>query len=519
MEWACLALSVVFVLVVVGIVVMGYLDGRTRSYSKPKKVTFQEPPAAVAQLDPWSPERRILKLNDAGDYLTLKDLLSGTFITGQNGSGKTSSSGAHIARALLKRHFGGLVLCVKTDEPSRWSDYAKAYNRSQDVIMFGPNQDPPCRFNVLDYMYRSGEHAGATRNIVGVLMLANEQDQRDSQGGDNKFFENSLKVLLTHAVNACRFAYECVDLELVDQIIVTCARSPQDLEYETWMAESFNARTMVALEDRLADLPAHYRKEAERALHYFLTEVPNTPDATLGSILSTYTATISPLLEWPFGDLLFSGQSTVTPETVFANNAIWVLDLPERLWGETGLKVQTIVKEAFFQAAERRDLSKYPHPVFVWADEFQSFVVSSDISHLATTRSMRVLPVCLTQNLVGLISKMGDETARSSALTVVSLLGVKIGHSNSDSRTNEFYSQIIGRHVQRLDVTSFGTGSTNMGESIHEFYALMPWEFTILANGGPPDWMCEAYIVVVGKRFRANEGKPYLKVTFQQILL
>src|SRR5215831_8526417 len=50
------------------------------------------------------------------DIWTLSDAFQGVSIMGENGSGKTSGSGKHVARKFLQNGFGGLVLCFKTDE-------------------------------------------------------------------------------------------------------------------------------------------------------------------------------------------------------------------------------------------------------------------------------------------------------------------------------------------------------------------------------------------------------------------
>ena len=44
------------------------------------------------------------------DIWTLSDAFQGVSIMGENGSGKTSGSGKHLARKLLQNGFGGLVL-------------------------------------------------------------------------------------------------------------------------------------------------------------------------------------------------------------------------------------------------------------------------------------------------------------------------------------------------------------------------------------------------------------------------
>lgn len=58
------------------------------------------------------------------DVWTLGDACTGVQIFGGIGSGKTSGSGAAIARAFLSNGFGGLVCCAKPSERELWEWYA-----------------------------------------------------------------------------------------------------------------------------------------------------------------------------------------------------------------------------------------------------------------------------------------------------------------------------------------------------------------------------------------------------------
>ena len=50
------------------------------------------------------------------DFWSVRDSHAGCQICGTIGSGKTSGSGATIARAMLQKGVGGLVLCAKVEE-------------------------------------------------------------------------------------------------------------------------------------------------------------------------------------------------------------------------------------------------------------------------------------------------------------------------------------------------------------------------------------------------------------------
>ncbi len=98
------------------------------------------------------------------NHWTLGHACEGTLILGAIGSGKSSGSGAHMARAFLRSGMGGLVLCAKPHERETWQRYAAVCGRAESVIVFDGSGVE--RFNFLDYeLRRGGMGAGETLNI------------------------------------------------------------------------------------------------------------------------------------------------------------------------------------------------------------------------------------------------------------------------------------------------------------------------------------------------------------------
>src|SRR5262249_28548353 len=101
------------------------------------------------------------------DIWTLSDAFQGVSIMGENGSGKTSGSGKHLARKFLQNGFGGLVLCFKTDEADLWRSYLQHTGRETDGRFFCI--DEAFRFNFMDYEARSSGLDFA-ENLVTLLV-------------------------------------------------------------------------------------------------------------------------------------------------------------------------------------------------------------------------------------------------------------------------------------------------------------------------------------------------------------
>src|ERR1051325_12242986 len=83
------------------------------------------PPSVVhKRRDPFDLETPLTYFSaNPKDVFTIRHAAEGIQILGASGSGKSSGSGAHLALALLQSGAGGIVFCVKGDEPRNWKNY------------------------------------------------------------------------------------------------------------------------------------------------------------------------------------------------------------------------------------------------------------------------------------------------------------------------------------------------------------------------------------------------------------
>src|ERR1017187_8149229 len=105
--------------------------------------------------------------DDPKDVFTIPHAVEGIQIWGGSGGGKSSSTGAHLALALLKSGAGGIVFTVKPDEPRLWRHYCALTGRQNDLIVFSPTE--PWRFNPIEYSYRQANSGHVTENIVNLF--------------------------------------------------------------------------------------------------------------------------------------------------------------------------------------------------------------------------------------------------------------------------------------------------------------------------------------------------------------
>ncbi len=211
-----------------------------------------------------------------------------------------------------------------------------------------------------------------------------------------------------------------------------------------------------------------------------------------------------------------------------------MFDTSIKAYGITGKFFQICVKSSYQRTVERRNLAADDRPVFLYADECQHFVTSSDREFLATCRSSRCATVFLTQNLGGLQAALGGGSqGEAEAAAIIGNLNTKVIHANSDSPTNSWAADLIGKSRQimansnqsrnenyafggLMNIDQQGQSSTGFSESLE--YVVQPAEFSGFRTGGPANaGAVDAVLFQTGRRF-ASSGMPFTFVTFQQAL-
>ena len=195
------------------------------------------------------------RLSEANQWL-LKDAFEGVQVFGGTGSGKSSGSGRALAKAYLKAGMGGLVLTAKNDELNEWTELALESGRLDDLISFSPDNE--FRFNFMEYeLKRSGSAVGQTENLVNLFCSVLEVAERKGggQGGNDSYWQRTLKQLLRNAIDLAIIAADEVDLATIFRIITSSAKSRQELDDEKWQSESVCALLLNEAEEREKTAP------------------------------------------------------------------------------------------------------------------------------------------------------------------------------------------------------------------------------------------------------------------------
>ena len=484
-----------------------------------------------SQVQEWPDNDEVLlefgaesKVKRPENFWSLKDAFEGTQIFGGTGSGKSSGSGQALARAFLEANLGGLVLTAKTDEVLAWNEYAKAAGRETDLLIV--EQGAPWRFNFLRYeLNRPGVGAGHTENLVNLFCNVLEASERKhgQAGGNDSYWQRTLKQLLRNAIDLAVLAAGDVDLPGLYRIITSAPRSPAEAIDEQWQKDSVcfalleHAQQTSKAKDRVNDY--------ELTRDYWLKEFPSLAAETRSVVVSTFTSMADCFLRGMLRTL-FCSDLNFKPEDTFEGRII-ILNLPVKEYNELGQFAQVLFKFVWQRAVERRippgvsraAAEKTIRPVFLWADESQFFVTGYDSLFQSTARSSRACTVYLTQNLPSYLAAFSGPNSRAEAEAFLGNLQTKIFHANGDPSTNNWAADSIGRtrQIQYYGGMSEGTGgkggTTGMNQSaggsqVFEFL-VQPQEFTMLRTGGTEhDLKVDGIIFQGGRRWiSSSNGK------------
>lgn len=486
------------------------------------KRLFGNPPPAPSPVpalpsDPFDLDTPLLALSPV-DVWRIRDACEGVQIFGAIGSGKTSGSGAALARAFLSQGFGGLVLCAKPEERRLWEDYARQTGRTSSLVIFAPDQ--PWRFNFLDYeLRRQGSGGGQTENLVRLFSTVTEivEGKQSVGSGGDPFWERAGQELIRNAVDAIALAGEPLTLSHLLDFITSAPQDTPQVGDTQWQETSYCARCIAQAVQR-AKTPRE-QHDLEMASRYWLQSFATMADRTRSGIVAHVTSVADILLHGIAWELLATDTNLV-PEVTYKNAAVIVVDLSVQEYDRLGRIVQGIWKLMFQRAILRRDAHTDPRPVFLWADEAQNFASSFDYQYQAVARSARACTVYLTQSISNYYSVLGAQ-ARDETHALLGNFNTKVFHANGDHATNQYAADLIAQSwtmtgSMNTNTQDKGQGSRGSGFSESVQYKVLPGEFTTLRKGGPLNGLEVDGIVFQGGRIWEATGDTYLPTVFKQ---
>lgn len=408
----------------------------------------------------YKPETPLLNLSKK-DVWTLQDAYMGAVIIGGTGSGKTSGSGRALALSFLRSGFGGLVLCAKPDEAALWKSYAKQTGREKSLIVIDGKNGRT--FNFLEYEMARIDAGSSANNAVSALLKVLEVTRSMDGGKEDSFWKDSVRVLLSNAIDALYSAYGRVSLSELMRFVCSTPHSAEQVKDENWRTHSFCLKTLQKADKNPAKKMPY--EDFEAVLHYFQGESFGALDnKTRSNIIATLTSMVHDFLKGDLRRLLCTTTTTVPDLT--QEGAVIVLDLPLKIWERGGILAQQIFKFAWQRSIERRKIDNKTRPCFLWADECQLFLSSYDAEFQSTARSSRVCTVSLTQSLPALYHAAGGSHPEHSVNAYLTNFQTKIIHTCQDHQTMYWAAELIGKGIiHRHGYSESTTTGTSSGYS------------------------------------------------------
>lgn len=482
----------------------------------------------MSKADEFRLDTPLLQLSPK-DVWDIGSATQGTAVFGATGSGKTSGSGAAIARAFLSAGMGGLVMCAKSEERELWERYARETGRLQSLVIFSPQGYAydehgkriavPWKYNFLDNEWqRSGLGAGMTENIVNLFTRITEVAEGTHDiAGKEAFWERAMRQLVRNAVEMLSLGKGQILLKDLARFVRDAPTDPAEVKDTEWWQTSFCGQC-IKQADAKPKTPCE-QNDFAMAEDYWLHEYPKMSPRTRSSIVSTFTSMADQLLHGAAWELLCT-DTTITPEACYRDGAVIILDMPIAEYQELGRIIQGILKYSFQRTILRRDTNINNRPIFLFSDEAQNFVTSYDYQYQSVARSARACTVYLTQNISNYYASLGGANSHDEALSLVGNFQTKVFHANGDPNTNQFAADVFGQRwimAESYSANLGGQAPTNTaGGSQTVHYKILPAEFTTLRKGGVENNLEVEGIVFMGGRVWHATGDTYLKTMFKQ---
>jgi type IV secretory pathway TraG/TraD family ATPase VirD4 len=328
----------------------------------------------------------------------------GWLITGDTGSGKTSSGINQLAHQVFQNeeNWGGLCIDEKGVYWETLSAMARHYKRGQHLIHLqirtddkGEQWKPLHRFNL------TGD-----RSIPFTTYAKFVVDTATSlgQGGDKGFFKSQAQTHIAHALEMLAELNQPVTLLGAFHLLSNKSKLDEELEF-------------------LANL--NLQTPRRRLLHdHFINRFINQPGEQLGGVRETIGNYLQYFLTPEVAEIFCGGESTFKFSAIDEGKIILVT-MPQKFQTERRY-VNTYLKLLFYNHALRRfDEAKLKRDknnlLILWADEAQRFMTASedgtsDYNCVDVIREAGATIVAAAQSTTSLIPPLGSD--KSKVLTL-----------------------------------------------------------------------------------------------------
>src|SRR5213083_476871 len=389
----------------------------------------------------------------------------GWLITGDTGSGKTSSGVNQLAHQVFQNEptWGGLCIDEKGVYWETLAAMARHYGREHDLIHLQIRADdtdatwtPPHRFNL------TGD-----RSIPFMTYAKFIVDTATSlgQSGDKGFFKSQAQTHIAHALEMLFELSRPVTLLGAFELLSDRDRLEEEMENL----------------DRLLETP---RRTAIHA--HFANRLLTQPDEQLGGVRETIGNYLQNFLTPEVAEVFCTEKSTFDFGKIDQGKII-LTTMPQKFQTERRY-VNTFLKLLFYNHALRRfDKSKGERAqnnlLILWADEAQRFMTASedgtsDYNCVDVIREAGATIVAAAQSTTSLVPPLGNDKSKVLTLNLRNRLIFRAADEADAVQAADF----IGKKRVIKRSWGFSAGRRNVNYSETEEHRIKPHKLRILRD-------------------------------------
>ena len=404
-------------------------------------------------------------------YIPEKSLYQNMLITGGIGSGKTASAMYPFTKQLikykcdnLKEKLGFLILDVKGNYYSKVQEFAKDYNRQNDVIVIELNGK--YTYNPLD---KPNLKSSILANRIKTILLLFSPNNSESYWLDKseQVIENFITFCRMYNNGYVTFEelhklitdkkYYLDKLHTVRNVFLSGVLSDSDI-YDLLSCIKFIEKDFYSLDDRTFNI---LKSEITRITNCFVSDY---------EVLKTFCPTKQKENFYGFEDTIENGK-------------IVVLNLNIGKYKNLSKIISAYLK-LDFQTDVISQLSTYvKRPMVFISDEYQEYVTSSDAEFFAQSREAKCINIVATQSYTSLLHTLNNQY---SVKVIVQNLVNKLWFRTDDIFTIEDAQKQIGKEDKEKSsrtisenskesnynylIKRFSSIDSNLSESINTYF-------------------------------------------------
>ena len=182
------------------------------------------------------------------DYISFIQALTGFFIIGSTGSGKTSCLMHSLFKAVISKGCGAIVITTKEGDVDDYVHWAKECGREEDLRIIGDGT--AWRMDMFAHEAKNSNPLDIPANLT---FMAEQIFELSGSGVEKDFWGQSALALFRNATGLLVDAGEVVNLPAIDSIVRSLPLNNDMLDSPQWQQGSCGQCLIKAIEREKSD--------------------------------------------------------------------------------------------------------------------------------------------------------------------------------------------------------------------------------------------------------------------------